>query len=335
VQKNLDELLQHKYGSRVLLALLHPTNTRYLPPHLAAIVNPPQKSWEGDADATGPLAEGTAEATEGEAAEGKKAKRGKKGVAEKDAPVTAPSVAAASIGEDGVDGEEEEEGGTEAARAYPTSGPLGQSKKDPDARRRELLGGKGTEDLGTALCTLCSQSGADLLRSQHACDLVLEVCRGGDGGVLAACAGNAAVDAVHDALVAAAAESWAEKAGPAAAEGAAGAKEGSSAEHVLVEYFSSRTLRRLVLASTDAGTPGQLASTFVEKLWAGALQGKCAQWYGSHADKVLAAVLQSGSAAVAKAAAKELMPLLGKQKAADWSAKFVHAPPTKPKARKN
>lgn len=87
----------------------------------------------------------------------------------------------------------------------PTTGPLGISKKDPDVRRRELLGGGAPASLAAALCALCAQQAGQLVRSQHGSDVLMEVCRGGEGGLLLECLGEGAAEqlaAVHDALVA-------------------------------------------------------------------------------------------------------------------------------------
>lgn len=210
------------------------------------------------------------------------------------------------------------------ASARPTSGPLGVSKKDSTTRRRELFG-SGPTGLGGALCALCASRADELLRSQAACDIVVEVCRGGEGGLLAECAGEEAVTAVHEAVAAAVGE------GAAAGEG-----EGEGEEPLLVHYFGSRALRRLVLSSAapaagagaeqgaDAGAAEALATRCVEALWAeGGLRGSCKRWVGGHAAKVLAALVKCGSESVRREAAKELAPLVAPQKVDEWAERFA------------
>lgn len=211
--------------------------------------------------------------------------------------------------------------GEGGANARPTSGPLGGSKKDPEVRRRELLSGGGAASLAASLAALCSEQAGRLIRSQHGSDVLVEVCRGGEGGLLAECleGGAEALAPVHDALVVAA----------AGTDGAAGSgeeeqEEGGSGggEPVLSHFFGSRALRRLVLASGDGGAAGAAAAAFVGKLWSGALQGNCKQWVDTHAAKVLAALLHCGDPAVVKAARSELKPLV-KGSLDEWAAKLT------------
>jgi pumilio family protein 6 len=105
---------------------------------------------------------------------------------------------------------------------------------------------------------------------------------------------------------------------------------------VLSNFFGSRALRRLVLASGDGGPSGAAAAAFTQKLWSGALQGRCAQWVDSHAAKVLAALLQCGDAAVKKEAAAELRPLVkGSSSLEEWSARLTaKQPQQKPQQKK-
>ena len=72
--------------------------------------------------------------------------------------------------------------------ARPPAGPavervLGLSKKDALQRRSELLGsGKGS--LSVSLTSLCSARAGSLIRLPHACDLIVELGRGGEGQLL-------------------------------------------------------------------------------------------------------------------------------------------------------
>jgi hypothetical protein len=49
LQSNLAELVEHKYGYRVLIQVLHPYCGRYLPPQLLAIARPPGKEYSAAA----------------------------------------------------------------------------------------------------------------------------------------------------------------------------------------------------------------------------------------------------------------------------------------------
>lgn len=181
-------------------------------------------------------------------------------------------------------------------------------------RRRELLGG----GLAAALAALCTDQAGQLIRSQHGSEVLVEVCRGGEGGVLGESleGGADALAGVHNALVAAVA------AGAASSSGAASQEE----EPTLSHFFGSRALRRLVLASGDGGAAGAAAAAFAAKLWSGALQGQCSGWVDSHAAKVLAAVAQCGDAAVRATAAKELQPLV-QGSVERWAAKLTAKQP--------
>ena len=315
----------------MLLHLLHPGSSRHLPPQLAAIVSPPQKVYASGAAAGGKGAAAAAAAADEEGgAEAEVAGLGKQQQNGKKRKAVEPAPAAEEEEEEEQEGSEEEgeeEGSGKGSR--PTSGPLGASKKDPEVRRRELLGGPDNASLAAALAALCAERAASLVRSQGGAEVLLEVCRGGEGGLLAEAVGEEALAAVHDALVAAVA------AGSSAAAAAAGSgsdeegrEEEVAEEPALLNFFGSRMLRRLVLASADGGPSGAAASGFVEKLWRSALEGQCSRWVDTHAAKVLAALLHSGVPAVKPVAAAELRPLLPKgQSCEEWAAKFVsHGP---------
>lgn len=274
--------MHHKYGYRVIAQLLHPDSGRYLPPQLAALAAPAPKAYSAEA------MQRVQHDVVPEARE-------------------QPAAAAASNGAAESD-DDDEEGGAGGAR--PTSGPLGGSKKDPQVRRRELLSGGGAGSLAAALVALCAEQAPALIRSQHGSDVLVEVCRGGEGGLLIECLedGAAALAPVHDALVAAAA-GGSDDAGASGDEGEEGGSA-AAAEPVLSHFFGSRALRRLLLASGDGGAAGTAAAAFAAKLWRGALAGQCAQWVDTHAAKVLAALLHCGDAGVAKAARAELAPLV-------------------------
>ncbi|KAI3432645.1 hypothetical protein D9Q98_004191 [Chlorella vulgaris] len=272
LQSNLAELVEHKYGYRVLIQVLHPYCGRYLPPQLLAIARPPGKEYSA--------------------------------AAMQRQPQGGVQPAAKSDDAEAVAGSDDDEQ-AEAANARPTSGPLGVSKKQPDLRRRELLSSGGASSLAAALVALCAEQAAQLIRSQHGSDILVEVCRGGKGGLLEECLEDAAaLGAVHDALVAAVAD----RNGSGSEEEAEGV-QAKQKEPVLSHFFGSRALRRLVLASSAEDASGAAAAAFCSKLWHGALLGHCGEWVGTHAAKVVAALLQCGDEEVKAAVATELKPL--------------------------
>ena len=260
MQKDVDDLVGNKAAHRVILQLLHPDFSRYLPPALATMVHPPQKilklAGTGKAFDDSDNESSSDDDEEEDQVEDKEQEK--------------------------VDGEEEKE--EEEGSKAPVLGPLGVSKKDSLLRRKELLEG----GLGEALVTLCAASGAELVCAQYAADVVAEVCRGGQDGVLEQVVGAAAIDAVHDTVIAAAAK------GIESEDGG-----------LLGSYWGSR------------------ASRFVEKLWSDALKGKCKELKDSHGAKVLAAVVHSGCAGAAKGAVAELKKA-GEKKPTEWANKFLH-----------
>ncbi|KAL4423682.1 hypothetical protein ABPG75_000983 [Micractinium tetrahymenae] len=298
LQKDLAELAEHKHGYRVLMQLLHPDCGRYLPPALAAIARPPPKEYSKEAMQR-PMHEVEAAAK---------------------APLDDDEEEQQAAG----DSDDDEEGG---GGARPTSGPLGASKKDPLVRRRELLSGSGSGSLAAALAQMCAEQAGKLIRSQHGSDVLVEVCRGGEDGVLESClegAGTSLAD-VHDTLVAAIAGSSSDAAAASQEDGEEEEAAGEQ-EPVLPHFFGSRALRRLVLASSDGGSSGAAAGAFAGKLWAGALRGRCKQWVGTHAEKVLAALVQCGDAGTKAAARKELAPLVSGS-LDEWAAKLTAKQP--------
>jgi hypothetical protein len=62
------------------------------------------------------------------------------------------------------------------------------------------------------------------------------------------------------------------------------AEEGAAGEggEVLEHFVGSRTLRRLVLTAPPPGVD----TAFGASLWTAALDGRCARWVGTHAEKV-------------------------------------------------
>ena len=89
------------------------------------------------------------------------------------------------------------------------------------------------------------------------------------------------------------------------------------ADHVMLQYFSSRAIRRLVLTAAE-----QNNHVLPDLLWKAAFQGKCAQWVGTHAEKILAALSSCRDVALQEALNNELQPILNRQ-VANWAAEFV------------
>ncbi|KAL9400846.1 hypothetical protein Peur_004695 [Populus x canadensis] len=156
-------------------------------------------------------------------------------------------------------------------------------KKDPSIRRQELLVGSG---LAKNLIDMCTENAEELLRSNFGKEVLYEAATGGSGGILQQTLGDE-LNALHEAIASVAAESK---------------SEGSEKEHVLENFHSSRTIRKLVLDNP----------AFATTLWKKALSGKCDQWAQGHSSKVICAFLESSDAMVSKLAKEELQPLINR-----------------------
>ncbi|KAJ6430859.1 hypothetical protein OIU84_018377 [Salix udensis] len=154
-------------------------------------------------------------------------------------------------------------------------------KKDPSIRRQELLVGSG---LAENLIDICIENAGELLRSNFGKEVLYEVATGGSGGILQETLGDK-LNTLHEAIATLAAKSKSEE---------------SDKDHVLENFHSSRTIRKLVFES----------SMFATTLWKKALKGKCEQWTQGHSFKVICAFLESSDAKVRKLAKEELQPLI-------------------------
>ncbi|KAJ6719897.1 hypothetical protein OIU79_007509 [Salix purpurea] len=154
-------------------------------------------------------------------------------------------------------------------------------KKDPSIRRQELLVGSG---LAENLIDICIENAEELLRSNFGKEVLYEVATGGSGGILQETLGDK-LNTLHEAIATLAAKSKSEE---------------SDKDHVLENFHSSRTIRKLVFES----------SMFATTLWKKALKGKCEQWTQGHSVKVICAFLESSDAKVRKLAKEELQPLI-------------------------
>ncbi|KAJ9699672.1 hypothetical protein PVL29_005507 [Vitis rotundifolia] len=154
-------------------------------------------------------------------------------------------------------------------------------KKDPNLRRQELLVDSG---LAENLIDTCIESAGELLRSNFGKEVMYEVATGGAGGILRP-ALDEKLDALHGAIASLAAQPKSEE---------------SEEEHVLENFHSSRTIRKLVLD----------CPTFASTLWKIALGGKCEMWAQGHSHKVVSAFLESSDSEVCELAKGELQPLM-------------------------
>ncbi|KAG5236011.1 hypothetical protein OIU78_003997 [Salix suchowensis] len=154
-------------------------------------------------------------------------------------------------------------------------------KKDPSIRRQELLVGSG---LAENLIDICIENAEELLRSNFGKEVLYEVATGGSGGILQETLGDK-LNTLHEVIATLAAKSKSEE---------------SDKDHVLENFHSSRTIRKLVFES----------SMFATTLWKKALKGKCEQWTQGHSVKVICAFLESSDAKVRKLAKEELQPLI-------------------------
>ena len=75
-------------------------------------------------------------------------------------------------------------------------------------------------------------------------------------------------------------------------------QEGGS---VLDDFYGSRTLQNLVVVSCSEGK-----SVFAKKFWTEVAESKCAEWKGTHAEKILRAYSKSSIKKAAQKASKHL-----------------------------
>uniref|UniRef100_A0A2P2KVF8 Pumilio homolog 24-like isoform X1 n=1 Tax=Rhizophora mucronata TaxID=61149 RepID=A0A2P2KVF8_RHIMU len=156
-------------------------------------------------------------------------------------------------------------------------------KKDPSLRRRELLVNSG---LAESLIETCTKNAGQLLRSNVGKEVLYEVVTGGSNGILQPTLDDK-LNTLHETIASLAAESESEE---------------SHEEHVLENFHSSRTIRKLVLNSP----------TFATTLWMTALKGNCGLWAQGHSSKVIHAYLESSDAEVRELAKTELKPLVAR-----------------------
>ncbi|XVF62521.1 hypothetical protein PTKIN_Ptkin09bG0015000 [Pterospermum kingtungense] len=167
--------------------------------------------------------------------------------------------------------------GTPAENLYLAEG----GKKDPSLRRRELLVDGG---LAENLVDVCIENARDMLTSNFGKDVIFEVAMGGSDGILQPSL-DEKLNNLHEAIAELSAKPKSEE---------------SEEEHVLENFHSSRTIRKLVLD----------CPAFASTLWKKSLEGKCNLWAQGHSSKVVCAYWESSDSEVRKMAKEELQPLI-------------------------
>ncbi|KAL8153651.1 hypothetical protein V2J09_011411 [Rumex salicifolius] len=152
-------------------------------------------------------------------------------------------------------------------------------KKDPLIRRQELLVNSG---LAEKLIDTCIESAEELLMSNFGKEVLYEVARGGSDGIL--------LSSLADKLT-----SLYEQIASLVAK-----PKSDESEHLLENFHSNRTIRRLVLD----------CPAFASVLWKSALQGKCKEWAKGHSSKVISAFMESADSSTHELAKPELQPLV-------------------------
>ncbi|KAL6190925.1 hypothetical protein ACLB2K_037319 [Fragaria x ananassa] len=154
-------------------------------------------------------------------------------------------------------------------------------KKDPSVRRQELLVKSG---LAERLVDVCITSAGELLRSNFGKEVIYEVATGGADGILHPTLDDK-LNELYEAIATLVAEHK---------------SDDPKEEHLLENFHSSRTIRRLILD----------CPAFASTLWNKALKGKCELWAQGHSCRVVSAYLASSDSHVNKLAKKELQPLI-------------------------
>ncbi|GMJ08387.1 pumilio 24 [Hibiscus trionum] len=268
LQATLKELALDKSGRRFLLQLLHPNCSRYLNSDGLAFLNlsVPSLSAKNDSEV------GSEKISRDEES-GKET--AKSGIPEENLDEE-PTKEAATTGSDMTE--------TESGKSYLPEENLYSAeggKKDPSLRRRELLVKSG---LAENLVDVCIEDAGELLTSNFGREVIFEVAMGGSDGILHPTL-DEKLNNLHEAIAALAAKPKPEE---------------PEEEHVLENFHSSRTIRKLVLD----------CPSFASTLWKKSLEGKCQLWAQGHSSKVVSAFWESSDSEVRKMAKEELKPLI-------------------------
>ncbi|KAL1223697.1 Pumilio-like protein 24 [Cardamine amara subsp. amara] len=157
------------------------------------------------------------------------------------------------------------------------------SKKDPLVRRQELLVNSG---LAERLIDVCTENAEEFLMSNFGKEVMYEVAVGGSDGILCPSLSEKLCE-LYEAITSVAAKPKPEE-------------PEKISEHILENFHSSRTIRRLVLD----------CPAFASILFKKALSGNCRSWAQGHCSKILSAFLETEDVQVREMAEKELQVLV-------------------------
>ncbi|XP_039019672.1 pumilio homolog 24-like isoform X2 [Hibiscus syriacus] len=266
----LKELALDKSGRRLLLQLLHPNSSRYLNSDGLAFLNLSVLSLSAknnsEAGSENILSdESGKEAAKSDIPEENLDEERTKEEATTNSDMTETKSSKSDIPEENL---------------YSAEG----GKKDPSLRRKELLVKSG---LAENLVDVCIENAGELLTSNFGKEVIFEVALGGSDGILHPTL-DEKLNNLHQAIAALAAKPKSEE------------PEESEEEHVLENFHSSRTIRKLVLD----------CPAFASTLWNKSLEGKCQLWAQGHSSKVVSAFWESSDSEVRKMAKEELKPLI-------------------------
>ncbi|WCJ23422.1 pumilio 24 [Euphorbia peplus] len=249
LQTILKELVLDKNGRRPILQLLHPNCSRYFSPDDMAAFSLSIPSLSSKSEPEIKPDQKSAEDEESSDEKDNGAKVAEEGAKESTSSENVPSV----------------EGG----------------KKDPSLRRQELLVGSG---LAESIIDVCIENAGELLQSNFGKEVLYEVARGGDGGILQPTLDDK-LNALYEVIASLVAEPKSEE---------------PKKEHLLENFHSSRTIRKLILDCPK----------FAITLWKKALKGNSKTWAQGHSAKVISAFLESSEPKVKKLVHEELQPLV-------------------------
>ncbi|KAL4308813.1 hypothetical protein GQ457_01G021600 [Hibiscus cannabinus] len=271
LQATLKEIALDKSGRRFLLQLLHPNCLRYLNSDGLAFLDlsVPSLSAKNDSEVG---SEKISRDEESGKEAGKSDTPGENLDEEptKEAATTDPDVTETES--DKIDIPEE--------NLYTAEG----GKKDPSLRRRELLVESG---LAENLVDVCIEDAGELLTSNFGREVIFEVAMGGLDGILHPTL-DEKLNNLHEAIAGLASKPKSEE------------SEEPEEEHVLENFHSSRTIRKLVLD----------CPAFASTLWKKSLEGKCQLWAQGHSSKVVSAFWETSNSEVRKMVTEELKPLI-------------------------
>ena len=353
------ELACDRAARRVLLHALRPRSTRYIHPHALATLPDPAEVRRAveenkkalalgghgvggeedrdadveDADVEEDEADGDDEMMDDEMMDDE---FGEEEEEEEPRMTKRRSRAAEAGGDDDDDDDDAPAGGGDDSVDF------GISRKDAETRRRELFGKEG--HLARSLVAACATNASAMLRSPEACDVLFETCSGGAGGVVVDGVGVEQLAELHDAVAEAARASVAgeepEEEEEEEGEGGAGGDEKPRLP-LHEDYFSTRTLRRMVLEIPGAASPipgtasaggsgaaaaagtGTPPPVFATSLWESAVSRDPNAWIDGHGAKVVAALArQVADDAVAAEAKKAIGARVKNKTPEEWIAGF-------------